>query len=90
MSGPIVFFDASFSHQSTFAGEAPKKKGVGGRLKAAAERLRGRKAEGGEEAAEGAEKKARPARPHREKGHVKGDTKGKGKTTSAPRKAGGS
>jgi large subunit ribosomal protein L17 len=70
--------------------ESPKKKGVGGRLKAAAERLRGKKAEGTEEAAEGTEKKARPARPHREKAHVKGDTKGKGKTTAAPRKAGGS
>jgi large subunit ribosomal protein L17 len=69
---------------------AKKKAGVGGRLRAAAERLRGKKAEAAEEGAEGTEKKAKPARPAREKSHVKGDTKGKGKTTAAPRKAGGS
>jgi large subunit ribosomal protein L17 len=72
-------------------GEKPAagKKGVGGRLRAAAERLRGKKAEEGEEGAEGAEKKPRPARPAREK-KAKVDTRGKGKTTTAPRKAGGS
>jgi large subunit ribosomal protein L17 len=71
-------------------GEKPKaqKKGMGGRLKAAAERLRGNKAEG-EDGAEGAEKKTKPARPAREK-KAKADTRGKGKTTAAPRKAGGS
>ena len=63
-------------------------KGVGGRLRAAAQRLRGKKAEGGEDAAEGAEKKAKPARPAREK-KARADTRGKGKTTTAPRKAGG-
>jgi large subunit ribosomal protein L17 len=70
-------------------GEKPKaqKKGMGGRLKAAAERLRGSKAEG-EDGAEGAEKKTKPARPAREK-KAKADTRGKGKTTTAPRKAGG-
>ena len=70
--------------------EKPKgqKRGMGGRLKAAAERLRGNKAEG-EEGAEGAEKKTKPARPAREK-KAKVDTRGKGKTTAAPRKAGGS
>jgi large subunit ribosomal protein L17 len=70
-------------------GEKPKaqKKGMGGRLKAAAERLRGNKAEG-EDGAEGAEKKTKPARPAREK-KAKADTRGKGKTTTAPRKAGG-
>jgi large subunit ribosomal protein L17 len=67
--------------------EQPKKKGVGGRLRAAAERLRG-KAEGAEEG-EATEKKAKPARPAREK-RAKADTRGKGKTTAAPRKAGGS
>ena len=68
---------------------APKGKGVGGRLRAAAERLRGRgKAEAGEGEAP-AEKKAKPARADREKGG-KADTRGKGKTTAAPRKAGGS
>jgi len=72
-------------------GEKPRaqKKGMGGRLKAAAERLRGRKAEEGEESAEGAEKKTKPGRPAREK-RAKVDTRGKGKTTTAPRKAGGS
>jgi large subunit ribosomal protein L17 len=71
-------------------GEKPKaqKKGMGGRLKAAAERLRGNKAEG-EDGAEGADKKTKPARPAREK-KAKADTRGKGKTTAAPRKAGGS
>jgi large subunit ribosomal protein L17 len=69
-----------------------KPKSVGGRLRAAAERLRGKpKAEGEEgEAAEGAApKKAKPARPERGKGG-KADTRGKGAKTSTPRKAGGS
>ena len=69
------------------ATEKPKAKGVGGRLRAAAERLRGKKAEGGEEA-EPTEKKAKPARPAREKAS-KVDTRGKGAKTSTPRKAGG-
>ncbi len=70
--------------------DAAKAKGMGGRLRAAAERLRGKgkaeAAEGGEEAVPA--KKAKPS--HREKGHVKGDTRGKAKTSAAPRKAGGS
>ena len=69
--------------------EAPKTKGVGGRLRAAADRLRGKK-EGAEGEAEEAPKKTKPARPARAKGHVKGDTRGKAKTSAAPRKAGGS
>jgi large subunit ribosomal protein L17 len=70
--------------------EAAKAKGVGGRLRAAAERLRGKgKAEGGE-AEEAPAKKAKPARAEREETHVKGNTKGKAKTAAAPRKAGGS
>jgi large subunit ribosomal protein L17 len=72
------------------AAEKAKPKGVGGRLRAAAERLRGKK---GEEAAgeEGAapEKAARPARPKREK-TGRTDTRGKGAKTTTPRKAGGS
>ena len=71
--------------------EAKKPKGVGGRLRAAAERLRGKKAEAGDgEAAEGEApaKKAKPARS-KSKG-AKSDTRGKAKTTAAPRKAGGS
>ena len=58
------------------AAEQPRKKGVGGRLKAAAERLRGKKAEAADEG-EGAEKKAKPARPAREK-KARADTRGKG------------
>lgn len=62
-----------------------KPKGVGGRLRAAAERLRGKKAEGAEEGAD--EKKTRPARA---KTGGKADTRGKGAKTTTPRKAGGS
>jgi large subunit ribosomal protein L17 len=72
---------------------AQKSKSVGGRLRAAAERLRGRaKAEGEGAEGEGAEataKKAKPARAERGKGG-KADTRGKGAKTSTPRKAGGS
>jgi large subunit ribosomal protein L17 len=71
------------------AAEKAAPKGVGGRLRAAAERLRGKKAEEGAE--EGApEKAARPARGKREKGAGRTDTRGKGAKTSTPRKAGGS
>ena len=68
-------------------------KGVGGRLRAAADRLRGKtKAEGEEAEGEGAEQptKTRAARPKREKGRAKADTHGKGAKTTTPRKAGGS
>ena len=61
-------------------------KGVGGRLRAAAERLRGKKEEGEEGAAP--DKAAKPARPKREK-TGRTDTRGKGAKTSTPRKAGG-
>jgi large subunit ribosomal protein L17 len=69
--------------------ETPKKKGVGGRLRAAAERLRGKAKAEAEEGETPTEKKVKPARPGRAKGG-KADTRGKGKTTAAPRKAGGS
>jgi large subunit ribosomal protein L17 len=82
--------------EKTAAAEEKKPKGVGGRLRAAAERLRAKpkaEAEGGEgdEGHEGAApgKKAKPARPERSKGG-KADTRGKGAKTTAPRKAGGS
>ena len=77
-------------NQETEAAEAektPKAKGVGSRLRAAAERLRGKREKG--DAEEGAEKSAKPARPTRERGG-RADTRGKGQKTSAPRKAGGS
>jgi large subunit ribosomal protein L17 len=70
--------------------EAKKAKpgGVGGRLRAAADRLRGKKAEEGTE--EGApDKAAKPARQKREKTY-RTDTRGKGAKTTTPRKAGGS
>lgn len=70
------------------AGQAKPKKGMGSRIRAAADRLRGRKAEEGEEGA-APDKAARPARPKREK-TGRTDTRGKGKATSTPRKAGGS
>ena len=71
------------------AEKKPKTKGVGGRLRAAAERLRGKRTEAaeGEEAAP--EKSVRPDRPRHEKGG-RADTRGKGAKTTAPRKAGGS
>src|SRR3954469_14442988 len=78
--------------EKTAAGETaqPKAKGVGGRLRAAADRLRGaKKAEGEEGAEEDATKKAKPARAARGKGG-KADTRGKGAKTTTPRKAGGS
>jgi large subunit ribosomal protein L17 len=77
------------------AAAAAKPKGVGGRLRAAADRLRGKakasEAEGSEggDAGEGAPKKAKPARQDRVKGG-KADTRGKGAKTTTPRKAGGS
>ena len=71
--------------------EAAKPQGVGGRLRAAAGRLRGKSKAEGEEGDEAATNKAKPSRPTRQKGHQgKAQTKGKSKTTSAPRKAGGS
>jgi len=69
--------------------EVKKPTGVGGRLRAAAQRLRGKKADGGE--GEGAETETKKAKPARTKSKsAKSDTRGKSKTTAAPRKAGGS
>jgi large subunit ribosomal protein L17 len=70
--------------------ETAKAKGVGGRLRAAADRLRGKGKAEGTEAEEAPAKKAKPARAEREKTHAKGNSKGKAKTAAAPRKAGGS
>jgi large subunit ribosomal protein L17 len=75
--------------EKSAAADKAKPKGVGGRLRAAAERLRGKKAEEGAEEGTAAEKAAKPARPKREK-TGRTDTRGKGKSTSSPRKAGGS
>jgi large subunit ribosomal protein L17 len=65
-----------------------KPKGVGGRLRAAAERLRAKKAEGEEGEATAEPKKTRA--PRAKGGGGKADTRGKGAKTSTPRKAGGS
>ena len=71
------------------AAEKTKPKGVGGRLRAAAERLRGKKAEEGAE--EGAtENPAKPTRGTKAGFGGRTDTRGKGAKTSSPRKAGGS
>jgi hypothetical protein len=84
-------YDPNAEAAKTEAAAKPKPKGVGGRLRAAAERLRGKaKAEGEEgDSAEGApQKKAKPERKPGKGG--KADTRGKGAKTSTPRKAGGS
>jgi large subunit ribosomal protein L17 len=86
-------FNPNAEAEKTEAAAAKTKgAGVGGRLRAAAERLRGKKAEAAEEGEEGAEKKAKPARPKNENRGKAGrtDTRGKAAKTTAPRKAGGS
>jgi large subunit ribosomal protein L17 len=85
-------YDPNAEAKKTEGKAEQKPKGVGGRLRAAAERLRGKaKPEGEEvEGAEGApKKKAKPERTYDGKGG-KTDTRGKGAKTSSPRKAGGS
>jgi large subunit ribosomal protein L17 len=88
-------FNPNAETEKSGTADAAKPKGVGGRQRAAAERLRGKKtadgeaAEGGEAGEGAAPKKAKPARPERGKGG-KADTRGKGAKTTAPRKAGGS
>jgi large subunit ribosomal protein L17 len=85
-------FNPNAETEKTEAAAAKKPKGVGGRLRAAAERLRAKAPTEGEEGAEAGEqpKKTRAARPKQERGGGKADTRGKGAKTSAPRKAGGS
>jgi large subunit ribosomal protein L17 len=83
-------YNPNLEAEKAAAAEKVRPKGVGGRLRAAAERLRGKKAEeGGEESGAAPEKSARPARPKREKAG-RTDTRGKAAKTSTPRKAGGS
>jgi len=84
-------FNPNAETEKAAATEAAKPKGVGGRLRAAADRLRGKAKAEGEEGAEGeAPKKAKPGRTDRGKGGGRADTRGKGAKTSSPRKAGGS
>jgi large subunit ribosomal protein L17 len=84
-------YDPEAETEKKEAAEKATPKGVGGRLRAAAERLRGKKAEPaeGEAGEEAAPKKARPARDKSAK-PSRADTRGKGAKTSTPRKAGGS
>lgn len=83
-------FDPNAATAEGEGGETPagKKKGVGGRLRAAAERLRRKKGEEAEGDAP-AEKKTKPAREKAPRGGGKADTRGKGAKTATPRKAGG-
>jgi large subunit ribosomal protein L17 len=68
-----------------------KPKGVGSRLRAAAERLRGKKAEGAEEGTEESqENRAKPKRQLKSDKGGRATTKGKASAPRAPRKAGGS
>lgn len=65
-------------------------KGVGGRLRAAAQRLRGKKAAEGEEGTEEpAENKAKPSRQLKSDKSGRATTKGKASAPRAPRKSGG-
>lgn len=88
-------FNPNVEAEKKQTAEQQKSKSVGGRLRAAADRLRGKKAEG--EAAEGTEgtegaapRKTKAPRPERAKGGARADTHGKGAKTTTPRKAGGS
>jgi large subunit ribosomal protein L17 len=85
-------FNPNAEAEKAETAEKAKPKGVGGRLRAAAERLRGKKAQSGEEGAEdaAAENKAKPRREGKSKASGRATTKGKAAQTRAPRKAGGS
>jgi large subunit ribosomal protein L17 len=84
-------FNPNAEVEKTEAARKAKPQGVGGRLRAAAERLRGKKAEGAAEGAdEPAENKAKPKRQLKSDKGGRATTKGKASQTRAPRKAGGS
>ena len=85
-------FNPNAEAEKTEAAAKAKPQGVGGRLRAAAERLRGKKAETTEEGEQGADKQAKPGRPKNESRGKGGrtDTRGKAAKTTTPRKAGGS
>jgi large subunit ribosomal protein L17 len=85
-------FNPNAEAEKTEAAAKAKPQGVGGRLRAAAERLRGKKAQAGEEGAEEAapENKAKPKRQLKSDKAGRATTKGKAAQTRAPRKAGGS
>jgi large subunit ribosomal protein L17 len=82
-------YDPNAETEKTEKAASSKPKGVGGRLRAAAERLRRKKTDAAEE--ESSESETKKAKPAREKTKTaKSDTRGKGRATSTPRKAGGS
>ena len=86
-------FNPNAEAEKTEAAAKAKPQGVGGRLRAAAERLRGKKAEAAEEGEQGGDKQAKAGRPKNEKrgkGGGRTDTRGKAAKTTTPRKAGGS
>jgi len=86
-------FNPNAEAEKKAAEQQPKSKGVGGRLRAAADRLRGKAKAEGEEGGEGAEAAAQPkkSKPSHRHGHgPKADTRGKAAKTTTPRKAGGS
>jgi large subunit ribosomal protein L17 len=83
-------YDPNAANEKSEGAAAQKPKGVGGRLRAAAARLRGKKAEGAEGEGGDEAAPAKKAKPARAKGSsAKSDTRGKAKTTSTPRKSGG-
>lgn len=82
-------YDPNAETERAEGAQPPKKTGVGGRLRAAAERLRGKKSEGDAEGAEGAENKAKPKRQLKSDKGGRATTKGKASAPRAPRKAGG-
>lgn len=81
-------FNPNAEAEKTATTAKAKPKGVGGRLRAAAQRLRG-KAEGEEPAEEGAENKAKPGRRLKSDKGGRATTKGKASAPRAPRKSGG-
>jgi len=81
-------YDPNAETEKTETAKA-KSTGVGGRLRAAAERLRGKKAEA-TEGEEPDENKAKPARRLKSDKGGRATTKGKASAPRAPRKAGGS
>ena len=81
-------FNPNAEAEKTEAGKA-KPKGVGGRLRAAAERLRGKKAEPEEGGDEPTENKAKPQRQLKSDKGGRATTKGKASAPRAPRKSGG-
>ena len=84
-------FDPNAEAEKAEAAAKAKPKGVGGRLRAAAERLRGKKKpEGAEEGAdESPENKAKPKRQLKSDKSGRATTKGKASAPRAPRKSGG-